>query len=799
MNDFISSPPSSPTNFNILSKKLNQLGSDPFTGSHSIFDNAYRQFEDLNLSTDFSKRPLYVCPDGHIFLETFSPFYKPAYDFVISIAEPISRPKYIQEYQISTYSLYSAVSIGLTADEILYVLSLFSKVEIDENLKCLIKSTIEMVGKVKLILKNKRYFVQSTDIVLLQYLARKFNEFRVHDKNDADTIDEETGFIIPDLEEEAKNTKFGIRSFLTSLEELGYGADFDNEADDFFDEIADNEIENGNNPFNPDDLKQKVHSVQKPPPTSTTPATRDSLSQSVRRFEIRGDKLRDARRFALSLNIPFTDEYDFRSDEQNPTLEIDLRKTTLVRPYQEKALSKMFGGSRAKSGVIVLPCGAGKTLVGITAACTIRKSTIVFCDSNVSADQWADQFKRYTNIQQKSLYMFTSDTRVNVPRPDESCVLITTYSINVAGRSRAVQDAIRSIHGREWGLMVMDEVQSLVAETVSTVIDKVNAHAKLGLTATLVREDDKIINLNYLVGPRLYEANWIDLSEQGYIARVKCVEVMCRMTGRFYREYLRHPLEIQRSIAALNPNKFNAVERLIRFHESRGDKILVFADSLHVLTVYGSRLRQSQSGRVRPVLSGSTSYDDRQRVFSEFKNTGRVNCVFISRIGDKAIDLPDANVLIQVCSHFGARMQEAQRLGRILRRKPGRAAEFNAFFYTVVSEDTREMFYSAKRRRFLTDQGYVFEAVQMGGDLFEKRWPISARGGPLLFAEESSHEILLKEALKDFNQMEERIDEDDLEITKEEKDEDEDKDKEKVVSVRSFNTFGNFDAQFSNI
>lgn len=794
--DDSTSVPSSPIDKISLSKKLNQLGSDPFTGSHSIFDNIFRQFDDLNLSSDFTNRPLYVCPDGHIFLETFSQFYKPAYDFVISIAEPISRPKYIQEYQISTYSLYSAVSIGLTADEIIYVLSLFSKAELSEELKRLIKNTIEMIGKVKLILKNKRYFVQSTDIILLQYMAKKFDNYRVHERNEADTIDEETGFIIPDLEEEAKNSKFGIKSLLSSLEELGL--DIDNEADDYFDEIVDTEIENGNNPFSPDDNNLSQITVKPPitkPPKSISNSI-DTLYDIVQRFEIRGDKLREARKTALSLHIPFTDEYDFRSDDTNATLEIDLKKTTVIRSYQEKALSKMFGGSRAKSGIIVLPCGSGKTLVGITASCTIRKSTIVFCDSNISADQWYDQFKKYTNISPKNLYVFNSDTKINLPSDSSSaCVLITTYSINVAGKSRIVQEATKKIYEREWGLMIMDEVQSLVAETISTVIDKINAHTKLGLTATLVREDDKIINLNYLVGPRLYEANWLDLSEQGFIARVKCFEILCKMNGIFYKEYLNvQTAEKQRILASLNPNKFNTVERLIRFHEARGDKILVFADILNVLEIYGSKLRNTNYGRkVRPVLSGSTPTEMRQKIFSEFKNSNNVNCIFISRIGDKAIDLPDANVLIQVCSHFGARMQEAQRLGRILRKKPGKVEEFNAFFYTVVSEDTREMFYSAKRRRFLTDQGYVFEIVQQCQEDFEKRWPISLRGGPLLLEDESSHEKLLSEILNDAKKTEEKkIENSDIE------DESNDND-DNVISVRSFNTFGNFNTQFSNI
>lgn len=880
MSDITASFPSSPITQFPGSKSEDQLGSDPFTGSHSVFDNIIREYDNLKLSPDFAKRPLYVCPDGHVFLETFSPFYKPAYDFIISIAEPISRPKYIQEYQISSYSLYTAVSIGLTAEEIISVLSLFSKVELSDVLKQLIKGTIQTIGKLKLILKNKRYFVQSTDIGLLRYIARKLESFRVTEKNEEDVIEEETGFIIPDLEEEAKNANAGMSSFINSLEELGYGIDFDNE-DDFFDDAVENEFENHGDPFsisdhtktnnliklNEEEMSKKASNkfldsdiesdiesetnetleesknlptsnptsnfLQKNPEedkNDTQDLTKrskvlnlesvsiltDSLQKKklkfssmngvtdkVRRFEIRKDSLREVRKVALSLNIPFSDEYDFRSDVSNPNLEIDIRKTTTIRSYQEKALSKMFGGSRAKSGIIVLPCGAGKTLVGITACCTIRKSTIIFCDSNISVDQWVDQLKRYANIAPKDIYVFNSESKVNIPDVKKPCVLVTTYSINISGRSRIVQDAMKKIYEKEWGLMIMDEVQSLVTETFSTVIDKINAHTKLGLTATLVREDDKIINLNYLVGPRLYEANWIDLSDQGFIARVKCYEIWCKMTGDFYKEYLKkeNGYDKKRNLSSLNPNKFNAVERLIRYHESRGDKILVFADILNVLAIYGTKLRKSQFGNhVRPVLSGSTSYDDRQKIFSEFKNSNRINCIFISRIGDKAIDLPDANVLIQISSHFGSRMQEAQRLGRILRKKPGKSADYNAFFYTIISEDTNELYYSTKRRRFLTDQGYVFEVVSQSDEAFENRWPLSSRGQPLLYESKEKQKELLKEALRDIGAPDETQNEDVQDILEDKNDKTENKEEEqKVVSIRSFNPFGDINTQFSNI
>jgi DNA excision repair protein ERCC-3 len=203
------------------------------------------------------------------------------------------------------------------------------------------------------------------------------------------------------------------------------------------------------------------------------------------------------------------------------------------------------------------------------------------------------------------------------------------------------------------------------------------------------------------------------------------------MTAEFYRDYLRSDkLGIRRILTAMNPNKHITVQRLIKFHERRGDKILVFADIVWVLESYAKELG-------RPYLSGKASDEERNKLFSVFKSSTTHNCLFISRIGDKAIDLPSANVLIQISSHFGSRMQEAQRLGRILRAKAGRTDEYNAFFYTLVSEDTKEMFYSSKRQQFLVDQGYSFEVVQDP----EERWQTK---DSLMYSSLESQVALLK-------------------------------------------------------
>jgi DNA excision repair protein ERCC-3 len=666
------------------------LSADIFTGAITARDPMTRSFPSLVLSPDAANRPLYVCPDGHIFLETFSQHYKPAYDFLIGIAEPVSRPRFVHEYQITLFSMYAAVSIGLTADEIIHVLNLLSKCKISEELERTITSTIKAVGKLRLILQDNRFFVESTDLALLQRIANdnEISKYRVYERKPTDQYDDDTGFIVADTEDGATVVPgVGDVSAYRATREFGL----------------------------------------QPEAAAESPA-----EMIARRFEVRASRVRSIRQRALQLNLPFTDEYDFRRDERNATLTLDLRQATALRSYQQKALSKMFNNGRAISGIIVLPCGAGKTLVGITATCTVRKSTIVFCNGAVPVRQWYDQFLKWTTIDKRRIITLTSKDKRSLP--DDACVLITTYTMLTHGgvRNEETTRILQQIESREWGLMILDEVQEMPAKTFQRVGDVAHAHTKLGLTATLVREDEKIADLGYLIGPKLYEANWIDLAEQGSIARVQCFEVWCKMTREFYRDYLRSDnLGKNRLLSALNPTKFRTVERLIQYHDARGDKILVFSDIVFVLKKYAKLL-----GKL--YLYGGTSDEERNIIFSRFRESANVNCIFISKIGDKAIDLPNANVLIQICSHFGARMQEAQRLGRILRAKTGRTDEYNAFFYTLVSEDTKEMYFSAKRQQFLVDQGYAYEVVQDA----DTRWSVP---GPLHYETVEDQLALLRE------------------------------------------------------
>ncbi|XP_030846331.1 general transcription and DNA repair factor IIH helicase subunit XPB [Strongylocentrotus purpuratus] len=639
----------------------------------------------MELKKDHGSRPLWLAPDGHIFLESFSPVYKHAHDFLIAISEPVCRPENIHEYKLTAYSLYAAVSVGLQTSDIIEYLRRLSKTTIPNGIVEFIKLCTLSYGKVKLVLKHNRYFVESPFPDVLQKLLKDSVVQQCRLRSDVDEEANEDGFLVSQraaggssvLKLNAPNSKGKPNEASDSKD--AEGGDGGGETEkiptdifDFYDKI-DKEDEDG------DDL------------TAVS-------------FEVVQDEIENLQKRCIELEYPLLAEYDFRNDTRNPDLSIDLKPTAVLRPYQEKSLRKMFGNGRARSGVIVLPCGAGKTLVGVTASCTVRKRCMVLCTSGVAVEQWRSQFRMWSTVDDSMICRFTSDAK---DKPMGCSICISTYSMvaHSTKRSWEADQVMQWLQSQEWGLMILDEVHTIPAKQFRRVLTQVQAHCKLGLTATLVREDDKIADLNFLIGPKLYEANWMELQNKGFIARVQCAEVWCPMAPEFFREYLAIRTRRRLLLYVMNPNKFRACQFLVRFHEQRNDKVIVFSDNVFALKHYAIAMG-------RPYIYGPTSQGERMQILQNFQHNPAVSTIFISKVGDNSFDLPEANVLIQISSHGGSRRQEAQRLGRILRAKKGSIAEeYNAFFYTLVSQDTQEMFYSLKRQRFLVNQGYSFKTI----------------------------------------------------------------------------------------
>ena len=647
-------------------------------------------FSTLPLKSDHSNRPLWVCPNGLIFLEAFSSVYQPASDFLIAIAEPVARPTFIHEYRITRYSLYAGSSMGLRCEDILSGLERLAKNQsIDKELVKMIEDTTARANKIKLVLRKQRYFVEATraDVLMeiLSYPEIERARVKSHMQDESQRvvgwdIDLQTSLLVsvpeakqivgPDGKALAlNNSEWSVAAHISQLLAMGI-------------------------------LQDEAEQLAK------EEAVRRSTLR-VFRFEVLPSKVEFVRQMCSQLHYPMLEEYDFREDSaisKESNLLIQLKASTTIRDYQEKSLAKMFGNGRARSGIIVLPCGAGKTCTAITAACTIKKNTIVFCTTEVAANQWRRQFKYFCHVDDAELILFTSSNKLDIEHHNP-CVLITTYSMIAYGglRGKKTNKIMEDIKSREWGLVLLDEVHVAPAETFRRCVTITHSRCKLGLTATLVREDGLIEDLFYLIGPKLYEANWNELQKAGYLAKVQCLEVRCEMAKDFYDSYLRESDHKKKKLlCVMNPIKFLTCEYLMRQHMERGDKILVFCDDVFPLIEYSTLLK-------KPVIYGLTT--NRDELLNQFRTNDDANVLFISQVGDNSIDLPDANVIIQISSHFASRRQEAQRLGRILRPKPRVGNEFNAFFYSLVSSDTKEIFYATKRQRFLVDQGYAFKVL----------------------------------------------------------------------------------------
>eukprot|EP00667_Euglena_gracilis_P001437 EG_transcript_1436 len=596
---------------------------------------------ELLLHDRHAQRPLWVTPlrnGGHrIILETFSPHYPLAQHFLVTIAEPVSRTAHIHEWELTPDSLYAAVSFGIDGGAIVERLAALSKVQLHPSTVAFIEQNTQNFGKAILVLENRTFFVEGKSQEVIDTLYR--------DRKVREAIRQEPDGTLSPIVCTTLTTDTGAVDRVFRF------------------------------PLVPDDPNQKagVHSK-----------ARENLKRRCR-----------------ELGLPLAMFYDFRADRENPAIAIDLKPTTRLRPYQEMALTKMFTNGRARSGIIVLPCGAGKTLVGVTATTTVKRRTLVLCLNTVSVEQWVHQFRMWSTVEAARVTKFTADHK---EAPGD--ILITTFNMLSFGGERASrsEEVMEEVKNIEWGLVILDEVHVVPAETFRRVLEVVHARCILGLTATLLREDEKIDDLKFLIGPKLYEANWLELSKQGSLATVQCVEVHCPMTKEFFEEYLNAEPARKTQLYIMNPVKFWCTQALIQYHERSGDKIIVFSDSVPALREYARVLK-------RPFIEGRVGQAERMSVLDHFKRHPDVNTIFITKVGDTSIDLPEATVIIQISSHFGSRRQEAQRLGRILRPKGPASANSRAYFYSLISCDTREMYYCSKRQQFLLDQGYAYKVL----------------------------------------------------------------------------------------
>eukprot|EP00924_Labyrinthula_sp_SR-Ha-C_P011457 maker-scaffold_46-snap-gene-1.102-mRNA-1 protein AED:0.13 eAED:0.14 QI:0/0/0/1/0.75/0.6/5/0/740 len=431
-------------------------------------------------------------------------------------------------------------------------------------------------------------------------------------------------------------------------------------------------------------------------------------TKSFFQFQFSPNYIQTVKKEALKIGYPLIEEYKCFEEEKDNYLDIELKQDVKLRYYQKDALNRIFINKSCRSGLLILPCGAGKTLTGISIAVKLKESTIILCTSYVAVNQWKNHILKSTTIKENNICLFTSNIKDEIPFEPNQYILITTYnmlSISLERRSEKSKKFIKRIQSYSFGLLLCDEVHVVPAKLFRTVCSNIFAKCKIGLTATLLREDGLIMDLNFLIGPKLYEASWTELTKKGYLANILCKEIFCQMTDAFFREYLNTKnriIKLYFYIFILNID-----------HEEKGDKILIFCDNIFALKELERRLN-------RKSIHGKTPSSERIKILNAFEHnlSRKTSTVIISKVGDVAINLPSANVLIQMSSHFGSRRQETQRLGRILRPKGKiitplkRKDEYNAFFYTIVSSDTNEKFFSLKRKKYLLNNGYAFRLTK---------------------------------------------------------------------------------------
>lgn len=386
----------------------------------------------------------------------------------------------------------------------------------------------------------------------------------------------------------------------------------------------------------------------------------------------------------LKVGWPAEDEAGYVDGEAHP---IDLsteHEDWELRDYQQLAADSFWEGG---SGVVVLPCGAGKTMVGAAAMSKAKATTLILVTNTVAGRQWRDELLRRTSLTPDEIGEYSGEKKEIRP------VTIATYQV-VTRKTKGEFRALELFDSRDWGLIIYDEVHLLPAPVFRMTSD-LQSRRRLGLTATLVREDGREGDVFSLIGPKRYDAPWKDIEAQGWIAPADCTEVRVQLNESERMVYATAEQSDKYRLAATTPAKNRVVKKLLAMHPE---------EPALIIGAYVDQLEEIAEELDVPVIDGKTSTTKREKLYQQFRD-GEITTLAVSKVANFSIDLPGASVAIQISGTFGSRQEEAQRLGRILRPKPDGGG---AFFYTVVTRDTLDADYAAHRMRFLAEQGYGY-------------------------------------------------------------------------------------------
>ena len=409
---------------------------------------------------------------------------------------------------------------------------------------------------------------------------------------------------------------------------------------------------------------------------------------------------------------------------QGDPLPIKLRKTTLegkefkLRDYQKEAAQVFYasGSEKGGSGVIVLPCGSGKTVIGLATMALIQTKTLILTPNISASRQWIREICDKTDLTLDQVKEYSGEVKEIGP--------VTVAPYQILTQRKKVKDPNKQgepepddlsdeevkkelsnfplFSEQKWGLMIYDEVHLLPAP-VFRLSTEMQATRRLGLTATLVREDHKETEVFSLIGPKKYDIPWRVLEAQGWIATADCNEIRIPMEAELKMKYALAPVREKITLASTNPEKTDIVKRLLAHFDKPDDRVLIIGQYIDQLEKLAQELEI-------PLITGKTPNKERERLYAAFRKGEQKN-LMVSKVGNFAIDLPDANILIQISGTFGSRQEEAQRLGRILRPKSDGGT---AHFYSIVTQDSKEQEFSMNRQLFLTEQGYAYKIIKRG-------------------------------------------------------------------------------------
>ena len=627
-------------------------------------------------------KPMIIQGDGTILLEVESDFYSECRDWLSRFAELVKSPEYVHTYKITPIAIWNAAASGLKSQKVLEVLATFSKYQLPQNIVTDIHDWFSRYGKLKL--------EKMTD----------------EGRNDVKSFD-------TDNPSPLINPPYSTANLLVLSS---------------FDEILITEIYN-NKSIN----KYVLHKLN----------SNNLLIDAEHRGRIKNA--------LIKIGYPVEDLVGYVTGDPLPIKLRDRIVSTgekfCLRRYQYDASEAFYvsGSERGGSGVVVMPCGAGKTIVGIDIISKICQETLIIGSSTVGVRQWIRELVEKSFIDRKMIGEYTGDlkelrpitvttyqcltyriTKTGDKKREKGTLNVIEKKNDIGGSSEIVSDRLDVIESntannkygnndyetheqkiyphleifkaKNWGLIIYDEVHLLPAPVFRITAD-IQAKRRLGLTATLIREDSMEDDVFSLIGPKKFDSPWKELERQGWIAEAACYEIRIGMDYDYRMKYAISPLRVKYRTAAENPRKIDVVKHLVSEHEGE-DSILVIGDYIDQLTQISSLMNA-------PIITGKTPNSGRERLYSLFRK-GEIKLLVVSKVANYAIDLPDANVAIQVSGTFGSRQEEAQRLGRILRpKKPNK----QAYFYTIVSKDTVDQEYASKRQLFLTERGYKYTII----------------------------------------------------------------------------------------